>query len=383
MPATSDTPETGIYIGDEEEFETPIFWNPADARQVQNPHLMIMGESGSGKTYAAQCLVAELAQAGIPSIIFDYGLSFETENLHKTFVKYCSPQEHRIGEEGLALKPFEIYSQDVRGPSTVATRLADVFDAAFRFGDIQKKVFIDAVLRAYQTAGILPNDSKTWFKHPPSLSSLSDAIEDLAADRHAYPSHRNAAGLGARLTSFFMLVALRDAPWSWDEMVQDGSSRVHILQFRGLEGKTRRVLVELLLWHLFFHLKSTGQHALRVFCILDEAHHLSFRESGPIDNLLREARKFGLGLIFASQQPQDFSPVAYSNTASKLIFQTADPDLKVSKFLAAKSLNYEGTQEIHEVIASLEQGHAFFITKNHGYRTSVAEFPKRATQWSR
>ncbi len=382
LEARPEEPENGIYIGEEEDLGTPAFWDPADAHQVQNPHLMIMGESGSGKTYAVQCLVSELAHAGVPSIIFDYGQSFETDKLDRTFLKYCDPQEHRIGEDGLALNPFEIFSQDTRGPNTVATRLADVFDAAYRLGDIQRKVFIEAVLQTYRNAGITAQDSKTWSHPPPNLTSLNETIEVLAADRQN-PNYRNAASLAARLTSFFMLVALSDERWSWDKMISDSPKRVHILQFRGLEGKTRRVLVELLLWHMFFHLKSHGQHPLRAYCILDEAHHLSFRESGPLENILREARKFGLGLIFASQQPQDFSPVAYSNTASKLIFQTADPDLKVSKFLTSKSMNHDKPDEIQALIASLERGHAFFITKNRGHSVSVAGFPKRATQWSK
>src|SRR6185437_13389308 len=98
--------------------------------------------------------------------------------------------------------------------------------------------------------------------------------------------------------------------------------------------------------------------------------HLSFREGGPIDALLREARKLGLGIVFGSQQPQDFSSVAYSTTASKLIFQTAEPDLKVSRFLASKSTNYANPEEIHDIIASLKQGNAFFITKNRGHTVS-------------
>lgn len=385
-PAAKATPleeheATGIYVGEDADFDAPVVWDPADAQQVQNPHLMVMGESGSGKTYATQCLVAELAQAGIPSIIFDYGQSFETDKLEKQFTKYCHPKDHLVGEEGLALNPLEILDQDSRGPNTVATRLADVFDSAFRLGDIQKKVFIDAVLLAYRKAGILPTDKTTWSNPAPSLPALSAAVEELAADRD-YSSYRNAAGLAARLTTFFMLVAQSNTRWSWDELLQDDKQRVHVLQFRGLEGKTRRALVEVLLWHMFYHLKAQGQHALRVYCVLDEAHHLSFREGGPLDALLREARKFGLGLIFASQQPQDFSPVAYSNTASKLVFQTADPDLKVSKFLAAKSSNHNRPEEIHELIPSLTQGHAFFITKNRGHTVQVADFRKRATQWS-
>ena len=116
-----------------------------------------------------------------------------------------------------------------------------------------------------------------------------------------------------------------DQGWSWQSLFSDASHNVHVLQFRGLEGKTQKVTLEILLWHLFFYLKSHGQEKLRIYCVLDEAHHLSFREGGPIDLLLREARKFGLGIIFASQQPEDFSEVAFSNSASKLVFQTGDP----------------------------------------------------------
>jgi DNA phosphorothioation-dependent restriction protein DptH len=374
---------SGIFVGDQVDYnEVMVMWDPANARSVQNPHLMIIGESGSGKTYAQQCLVAELAHAGIPSIIFDYGQSFERDKLEPTFVKFCDPQEYLIGEEGLSLNPLEIFSRDVKGPNTVATRLADVFDAAFRLGDIQKKVLIDAILQAYREAGITVEDMPSWRNPPPTISELREAIDALASDRQ-YLQNKNAAGLAARLTSFFMLVSFRTdtKAWSWDKLVETDNTRVHVLQFRGLEGKTQRVLVEVLLWHFFFHFKTHGQQALRLFCVLDEAHHLSFRENGPLSALLREARKFGLGIIFASQHPEDFNPVAYGNTASKLIFQTTDPSLKVSKFLTAKSLNYKQPDEVRDIISRLPQGNAFFISQNRGHVIHVTDFAKRSTLW--
>jgi polynucleotide 5'-kinase involved in rRNA processing len=56
--------DEGIYVGDDADND-PLSWEPMNPQSVQNPHLMIMGESGSGKTYAAQCLVAELAQRDV------------------------------------------------------------------------------------------------------------------------------------------------------------------------------------------------------------------------------------------------------------------------------------------------------------------------------
>jgi DNA phosphorothioation-dependent restriction protein DptH len=373
---------SGIYVGDDLEYGDPIYWEPLESQAVQNPHLMIIGESGSGKTYASQCLVAELSQQHIPSIIFDYGQSFELHTLDKTFKDYTPLREHLIGEHGLGINPLQIFPRDIHGPKSVATRVADVFDAVYRLGDIQRKVVIDAILLAFEKAGVCDSDRDTWPKEPPNMLMLQQVLEELSSNRE-YPNYKNAVGVAARLTTFFMLSSFRsdDKSWSWQSLIDNPEREVNILQFRGLEGKTQRVTVELLLWHLFFYLKSHGQGHLRIYCVLDEAHHLSFREGGPIDSLLREARKFGLGIIFASQQPEDFSPAAYSNTASKLVFQTSDPNFKISRFLSAKCANYSSPEEVSQTISVLKQGQAFFISKNKGHILSVADLKKRGTQW--
>lgn len=374
---------TGIYVGDDKEYGDPQDWVPWESREVQNPHLMIIGESGSGKTYAVQCLVAELARHHIPAVIFDYGQSFELDALEREFVEYASPREYLIGEEGLALNPLQIFPKDIQGPNAVASRVSDVFDAVYRLGDIQRKVLIDAILRSFEKVGIRVSDRATWQSSPPNLSVLQEVLENMATDKE-YPNYKNAAGVGARLTTFFMLNSFRSdsQAWSWEGFIGEDEHRVHVLQFRGLEGKTQRVVVELLLWHLFFYLKTEGQNPLRMYCVLDEAHHLSFRDGGPIDSILREARKFGLGLIFASQQPEDFSPAAFSNSASKLVFQTTDPTLKVSKFLAQKCRNHEDPKEVHDLVSVLGQGEAFFITKNKGHVVRIADLKKRTTLWT-
>ena len=78
----------------------------------------------------------EFQRAG--SVVFDYGQGFETDTLDRQFRKYTRSQEYLIGEKGLAINPLEIFPKDVRGPNTVATRVADVFDAVYRLGDIQR-----------------------------------------------------------------------------------------------------------------------------------------------------------------------------------------------------------------------------------------------------
>ena len=382
-PEEPEADREGVFIGNDKEYGDALYWNPQRAATVQNPHMMIVGESGSGKTYALQCLTAELAQRALPTIIFDYAQGFELDTLDDVYKKYVKVREYRIGEEGISLNPLHIFPKDIKGPASVATRLSDVFDAVYHLGHIQRKVLIEAILSTFERAGILTAAPATWKNDPPNFGQLQQILDDLASDKE-YPNAKNAVGLAARLTPFFMLSSFSsgDHGWSWASLIADPGHRVHILQFRGLEGKTQKVMLEILLWHLFFYLKSHGQDKLRLYCVLDEAHHLSFREGGPTDLLLREARKFGLGIIFASQQPEDFSEVAFSNSASKLVFQTTDPNLKVSRFISVKCSNYDSPEQIHDVIAVLKQGDALFVTENRGHEVRIADLRTRATQWS-
>ena len=67
----------------------------------------------------------------------------------------------------------------------------------------------------------------------------------------------------------------------------------------------------------------------------------------------QEARKFGLGLILASQQTTDFSMVALSNTATKLVFQTLDPMGTISRLLVQHTSINLTANEVKETLKAL------------------------------
>ena len=102
----ADESDNGIYIGTDSDYGDAQYWNPQDSESVPNPHMMIVGVSGSGKTYSSLCLTAELARRGTPTIIFDYAQSYEKDTLDTVFAKYVSIQEFRIGEDGISLNPL-------------------------------------------------------------------------------------------------------------------------------------------------------------------------------------------------------------------------------------------------------------------------------------
>ncbi|HLD76226.1 MAG TPA: hypothetical protein VI874_04355, partial [Candidatus Norongarragalinales archaeon] len=66
---------------------------------------------------------------------------------------------------------------------------------------------------------------------------------------------------------------------------------------------------------------ATEEKRLERFVVLDEAWKICGSEGDP-SVIVREGRKHGLGLIVATQNPQDISPTILSNAASLFMFRT-------------------------------------------------------------
>ena len=116
-----------IFLGIDAETEEEVFWNPDPETGAANPHVLIVGESGYGKTYTIACLLAELAQEQIGSIVFDYGQGFSPATLPEEFVKATNPVEIQATREGVDINPLQIFPSDLLGPVNVAQRVADTF----------------------------------------------------------------------------------------------------------------------------------------------------------------------------------------------------------------------------------------------------------------
>ena len=68
-------------------------------------------------------------------------------------------------------------------------------------------------------------------------------------------------------------------------------------------------------------------HEMRVFAIVDEAYKLSYEET--LTELIREARKYGVGVLLASQSVKDFDRVVFDMVGTKIALQLEGDDAKV------------------------------------------------------
>lgn len=368
-----------IPLGFDQSSRKLVKWDPYAA---SNPHVLIVGESGSGKTYTASRLVLELAHVGLPSIVFDYGQGFSLEHAPPAFRNDIRTIELQLGRDGIAINPLEIFPIDTHGPATVAQRVADTFIRVYpRLGVQQHALLRRAVLELLSEAGIKLENPRTWTLPPPSFRDLEQKLEEYThSDDTA--TRRAAASAGPHVSTVFFFNTFRKTghALSWSDLLTR-RNEIWILQLGGLEASVERAVTEFLLWSLIRYFEVLGPGPLRCFVVLDEAHKLAFGPGSPVEKILREGRKFGLGAILASQQPEDFSAVAFTNTATKVVFQIADQSGNVSRQLHRKVKNGHSYDYIAKTLGTLPRGTAYVVMANAGCITRLLSFEERKS-WS-
>lgn len=371
-----------IWLGTDSQSNQPVFWNPDPDHGSPNPHVLIIGESGFGKTYTTACLVTELGQWNIPSVIFDYGQGFGPFSPTTDFRVWANASEFELNKDGIAINPFEIFPVDLHGPATVAQRVADTFGRVYpRLGLQQHAVIRRAVLEVLSEGGIDRYDRKTWTAKPPHFRNLERKLEDYV-DGVSTGQRRAALSAASHVSSLFIFDTFRSSGrrLGWTDLFSNGKE-VWILQLGGLESSVERVVTEFLLWNLIRFVETQGPGPLRCFVVLDEAHKLSFNAGSPVEKLLREGRKFGLGVILASQQAEDFSSVAFANTSTKIVFQIADERGAVAKQLHRKDKTMTPLATVEKIITKLPKAWAYVITRNVARVVKIASFEERILHW--
>ncbi|HET6878606.1 MAG TPA: type IV secretion system DNA-binding domain-containing protein [Pirellulales bacterium] len=339
---------------------------------------MIVGESGSGKTYAICCLLAELARQGVVSIVFDYGQGFSRQSLSPEFVQAVKVVELHASRDGIDVNPLRIFPSDVHGPVNAAQRVADTFARVYpKIGVQQHAVLRQAVLDVLYKAGINGDDRNTWAADPPAFKNLHDRLNEVAANGTGGMA-RHAASVASHVATLFFFNTLRPngQKLDWAKMLR-AKATVFVIQLRGLELSLERAVTEFLLWNLIGFIESLGPGPLRSFAVLDEAHKISFNQGSPVEKLLREGRKFGVGVILASQQPDDFSPVAFANTATKLIFKLTDDQAVVARHAQRRLKDENGFNHFLKVFTQLPRGSAYCVLDNCGRAVAIADLASR------
>jgi DNA polymerase III delta prime subunit len=280
-----------------------------------NPHLLVAGLPGMGKTTCLLSLCKQMLTNGIRPIVFSYHQDIDErlEGLVKS-VRF-------IDFHGLGFNPLQVRDRESRmAYLDVAGTLRDIFATIFpEIGDIQAERIRKAIKDSFvETGWDQPNAVLANLKEPEFKRFLELLRNDPKPDRGL----RTLLGRLEELADygFFDIGESRESLWDSDRPIV---IRIHTTQNDNLQ----KAFASLVFYGLYKDMFRRGiQDRITHAVIFDEAH----RAAGLtlIPTMAKECRKYGVSLVVASQEARDFNISLFSAIANYLVLRLTDVDAK-------------------------------------------------------
>jgi len=291
-----------------------------------NPHLIICGKSGCGKTSTLIRIVNELSKYGKIIIIDFHGEYVGLKDLINSEIIDVASQ----GLNPLTPIANENY-YEIAIDLINSINIVDIY----KLGITQESELVDSIISIKEK----------------NLEELYEEINKRSKDEKAGHIRDALIGLKNRirlLQSGFSLKTNID----FNRIIKQNS----IIDLSGIANEDLKTIIAELILRKILRCMMVNKIQDRTFLIIDEAHRISKKE-GIINTLMRESRKYNLACILSSQLIYDFDPAIIGNAGTKL-FMMNDSEKDIDSII-----NITGCEILRQVLPSLKQFEAVSIRK--------------------
>lgn len=278
-----------------------------DLSKLPNRHMLIMGSSGSGKSLLAKHLIVEFCNKISRKI-----LVIDPHGEYHVLTKLI-PDLVIINASDTSINPLELGTE---GPRERANQLSHIIASMFKLGPLQRQALEDIFIKTYEEHGIIHSDRSTWVKKPPVFQNTLETCLKHVSENEVY----------GRIYSYLKFLA--DNVFSDTTInLSDVLNKPTVFALNNLRSDYVRLLyVDALLHKMMeemYRVRSVGEYMV----VLDEAYMLTSREfvKKSISKLLAESRKYGVGIVFITQNPLSTPSVIVENTAIRIAFNISEP----------------------------------------------------------
>ncbi len=317
-----------------------------------NPHMMIAGLPGMGKTTCLINLCTQLQRHGITPIVFSYHQDID-ERLEETIGKL-----NYLDFDGLGFNPLQIDDAAPTAHIDAASEIRDIFAAIFPdLGDVRSEGLRQAILQSFSDLGWGGGGKGRKKLGTPAFQSFFDKLQ-------AQPKPDR--GLMARLSElndygFFDTGGKSRSPLD--------VKRTTILRIHGTTNEIlQRAFASFVLYSVYKDMFRRGlQKRLTHAIVFDEAHRASRLKLIP--TMAKECRKYGLSLILASQETRDFDPSLFSAISTYLCMRVTEQD---AKFISRNVVASDIQKQTIDALKQLERYKALFFREGDAAPSHVA-----------
>lgn len=279
-----------------------------------NRHIAMFGISGSGKSTRITEILEDIVRNGETVIAFDingYDYQGQEQYLNKISA---------IGD-GLDFKFFDrtVVENGVESYANFVSYFVDNLGNVFNLGVRQ-------------------------------TGALRIAVEFAIKHRDEFETEMQALAFGLESQSSAVAQGVYNKLWNLircnvfrksNKVIRCGA--VNIISFKGLNPSMQRELMEIVLCSLWKRLRIGDSSKSSMTIVIDEFQNLSLKKNSVLLEMLREARKYNLNLLLATQSNTGFSKEvrnAVNQTAIQLYFRPNGAEIKkVAEILEPQNAN--------------------------------------------
>ncbi len=299
-------PGESVYVGKTKFLRVPFYWNP---NKLVNPHMCVVGITGSGKSYLVKSFVTRASAAfSAPVLILDWAGEYSS------WVEGAGGKVVRFGQQGLNLMDL--------GGATAHQRAAQVVESLEILTDLsafphQRRLTEEAIEKAYARRGISLHKPVRAGRRLPTLLDVHSILKKS-------PGKGGERSEAARRIKNLILSSGKSFI-SQTISLEGLLSGLVCVDLHSLHAESLRSLAGLSILQFVKEKMRKGAcqpaGAVRLFVVCDEAWKIASDPRSDVVSIVREGRKYGFSLIVASQNPTDVHKSVFASAGTVLAFR--------------------------------------------------------------
>lgn len=280
-------------------------------------HTAIFGRSGAGKTNVVMNLFRQLIARNIPILFLDWKRNGREIIPHVT-------KKVNIYTAGRSVNPFPfnpfITPLGVED-NVYVQHVVDVMADAYTLGDGARSLLQKSLVSAAKRLG-----------QAPDIHQLIEALEQISeSSKQDKSRNRSWKTTAMRALEELKLAKLTDSDTAnQQKFAQQLTSSTSIIELDSLSVPARKFIIPLLFsWVYQVKLSDTKREKLSLVLILEEAHNVLHRNRRSTESLteqlLRQCREIGIGVVLVDQQPNQIASTVLGNVHTSICMNLKDP----------------------------------------------------------